>query len=354
MALVDIDGSMGEGGGQIVRTAIALSAVTARPCSVHDIRAGRPKPGLKAQHVAGITALKELCGADISGLELSSSELGFHPGRIKGGRLEVEIATAGSIGLVLQALMIPLAHAEKRTEVVIRGGATAGKWAPPLAYIQHVILPMLYKMGYRAEIKVDRHGFYPKGGASARMVVEPQKELEPLVLDEPCKATAVEGVSHASKHLEKARVAERQAAAAARIIEDSLGIRPSIKSSYSDTRSAGTCIVLWALTGNSLIGADSLGALGVPAETIGQRAARALVDTVSSGASVDEHASDQLLPYMALAAESSGRKSVITAPRLTGHAETNMAVIEKFIPVKFSAAEARAARTIARIECRRV
>ncbi|MBI2578427.1 MAG: RNA 3'-terminal phosphate cyclase [Candidatus Aenigmarchaeota archaeon] len=330
--MIEIPGDYGEGGGQIIRTAIALSAVTGKPCRISSIRAKRAKPGLQTQHLEGVKALAKLCGADVKGAHLGSTELAFSPQKIKGGNISISIPTAGSTGLVLQGLMIAAIHADKAVNISISGGATNGKWAMPLNYAKQVLLPLLGKMGYKAEIDVERYGYYPKGGAVVSVVIEPCK-LSPLVLLERGEIVSVNGVSHASKELTKNNVAERQQKAARDVIFKELKITADVRSRYNDTACPGSAIDLWAKCENSVLGSDGLGERGKRAEDVGKEAAEKLVQQLRSGAAVDEHAEDQLIPYMALAAESG--TSSIKVPVLTEHTQTNIWVVEKFLDVKF-------------------
>ncbi|MBI4018331.1 MAG: RNA 3'-phosphate cyclase, partial [Candidatus Aenigmarchaeota archaeon] len=264
---------------------------------------------------------------------LGSTELEFSPRKIRSGNISINIPTAGSIGLVLQGLMVAAIHAGKTVDISITGGATNGKWAMPLNYARHVLLPLLAKMGYEAEIEIEKYGYYPKGGAKVSVAIEPGK-LSPLVLLERGEIISVEGISHAAAELTKNNVAERQQKAARDIIYKELKITADIKAQYNDTACPGSAVELWAECENSVLGADGLGERGVRAEDVGRDAAEKLVQQLRSGTAVDEHAEDQLLPYMALAAEAG--VSRIKVPELTRHTQTNIWVVEKFLPVKFT------------------
>lgn len=326
--MIEIDGSFGEGGGQIIRTSIALSAVTGKPCKITNIRAGRKNPGLQAQHLEAVKAAAKMCDAKTKGVELHSTELEFSSGKIKSGNISITIPTAGSVGLVLQPLMIAALHAERAVHINIKGGATNGKWAMPAGYAKNVLLPLLAKMGYKAHIEINRYGYYPVGGAEVEMAIEPAK-LSPLVLVDQGKTLSITGVSHASNALEKASVAERQQKTARKIIFDAIGIAPEIKAVYVDSACPGSALELFAETENSFMGSEGLGERGKRAEDVGKEAAERLVEYVKSP--LDEHAEDQLIPYMALAG--AGRVKVFS---VSGHTRTNILVTEKFLPVKFS------------------
>lgn len=343
--MIEIDGSYLEGGGAILRVASALAAVTGKPMKVHKIRAGRKNPGLRAQHLEGLKAVAELCSGRLVNAELGSTEIEFHPGVIRPAKLEIQISTAGALGLVFQSLKVPLCLAGDEVTVNIRGGATFGKWAPPVPYTMNVLLPVLKNIGYTAEITIKKHGFYPRGGAEVEMrgfpclyPIEPnsfslfsRKPFRPLHMIDRGAVGKIAGISVASKHLRKPRVAERQAEAAKKSLE-ARGLEVSVDAQYADAACAGSGVVLWATTSTgAILGADSLGERGKPSEKVGEEAAMQILQTIDSGATVDKHLSDQLLIFMALAEG----QSAITAPELTDHARTNICVIQNFLPVEF-------------------
>jgi RNA 3'-terminal phosphate cyclase (ATP) len=342
---VDVDGSVMEGGGSIVRLTTALSILTGKPVRIYNIRKGRSQPGLRNQHLRGLEASALLCGGRVEGAKIGAPEVFFYPGKITEEHIRIPIETAGSVGLVIQSLMIACLKAKKRTTIDIEGGATFGKYAPPLQYIQFVLLPLLRRMGYHAEINIIRHGFYPAGGAAANVMIEPPKKLEPLVMERPGKVTAVDVISVASSQLKKPRVAERQARKAEAMLKKT-GYELRVNTRYSDSSCPGSGVVLVARTSKGcILGADGLGERGKPAEEVAEEAVKKLLETIGSGAAVDEHMSDQLLPYMAM---SSG-KSVITAPALTGHAGTNMHILKQFLNLTF---EVERQHSVVKITCR--
>ena len=335
--MIEIDGSYLEGGGAILRVASALSAVTGEPLRVCNIRAGRENPGLRTQHLEGLKAIASLCSGSLKNAAMGSTEIELHPGKIEPRELFVEISTAGSVGLLFQSLKVPICKADGDVTIHIKGGATFAKWAPPLLTTKHVLLPVLSRIGYSAKTEIKRHGFYPVGGARVEITGHLCKEFKPLTLTEAGEVKELTGISVASEHLRKPRVAERMAESARKIIETS-GIKTKIETQYVDAQCPGCGIVLRSETSTgAIISADVMGERGKPAETVGEEAANSLLQTIESGAAVDRHLSDQLLIFMALA----HGKSAITAPRLTNHAKTNIHVIQKFLPVEFRITEGK-------------
>lgn len=328
-----IDGSFGEGGGQIIRTSVALSAVTGIPVKIINIRAQRKIPGLRAQHVAGIMAVAHLCNAEVRGVSVSSTEIDFVPDTIISNHLKIEIPTAGSIGLVLQALLIPMTMADQEIQVSIHGGATYGKWSPPLAYIKHVLCSFLSRMGFNVTIRILREGYYPRGGAQVLVKVAPPKDgIKAIDLYERGKLLEIKGVAHSSLDLERADVSAREVDAIQDYLAQRYEVPINIDTQYSPSYSTGSGITLWAVFENSIIGMDSLGERGVRAEDVGSGAAKNLSRYIDTGATVDEFMCDQVIPYMALA----NGQSRFKATSVTSHARTNMDIVKRFLDVKFS------------------
>jgi len=327
--MIELDGK--DAGGQYLRTAVALSAITGKPVKISNIRGGRPEPGLKHQHIEGITAIGELCNAKIDGLILNSKELTFEPQQLAPKDLEIEISTAGSIGLVLQALLLVTSQLKQPIKIHFKGGATYNKWAPPVAYIEQVFLPLL---GEKTKIKIIKEGFYPKGGAEVEVETAPW-EAKKIEIINKSLVQGVYGVSSASLQLQRGKVAERQVDAAGAYIQQKLGKVLDCQCKYASTESRGSGIMLFIKTDNGIIGADALGAIEKTAEEVGREAARYLVDEYFSGP-VDRHAADMLLPYMALVGEGK-----IATTEITNHIITNVHVIEKFLPVKFEIDKAK-------------
>jgi len=324
--MVEIDGEYGSGGGQVLRTAVGLSALTGKPCRVTNIRAKRANPGLREQHLQAIRAVAGYCNGTVEGAGIGSSEIVFHPGEAVSDELKVKIGTAGSVGLVLQALLIPATASGLDVRIV--GGATYGKWAVPVSYLQHVLFPILARIGYDPQVRVEKEGFYPKGGARIFATARPA-HFQPITVVEKGDLLAIRGISVASTLLEHARVADRHAQSAARLLSAHFGVEPAVETRYVDALCPGSGIQLWAETTNSAIGGNALGERGKRAENVGKEAAAMLIEEFENGA-VDCRAADQLLPYMAL-----GGGEILTS-RITDHCRTNAFVIERFLPIAFT------------------
>lgn len=327
--MIEIDGAIG--GGSVLRIGVGLAAALKKPIKIYNIRQGRPNPGLQAQHLSGLLAVGELCDAKLEGAELGSREVEFHPAEIKRQKIKIEIATAGAVGLALQPLQIACLKAPQAVEIEIEGGGTFGAWAPPAPYIQHVNFALLEKLGFKAQLKIERHGFYPKGGARAFAKFWPPEHQGPIVLEERGKPLKIEGASVASEHLRKARVAERQAKTAYRVLSRAFADASiEIKQQYVESRSPGSAVVLWAVFEKTILGADSLGERGVPAEQVGQQAAESLIAELKSDATLDKHMADQMIPLLALYGGS------FVCPDLTDHIKTNIYVAEQLTGKKFA------------------
>nr|MDO8085102.1 RNA 3'-terminal phosphate cyclase [Candidatus Sigynarchaeum springense] len=336
MELVEIDGSHGEGGGSILRLCAAMGIIFQKKVHVYKIRANRDKPGLREQHLMGLQALASLCGGKLEGGAVGSTDIVFEPGTIKPGKIAIKIGTAGAIGLVYQILSVGCAAFQAAggecVEVDIAGGGTFNKWAPASSYIRGVLIPLLQRIGFKSELDVKRHGFYPKGGAAAGIKFFPVTSLKGLVLDARGEITAIRGESVATIHLRTARVAERQAASFVSAIK--ARIQPKdikIETQYVDAMNPGSGITTWAITSTGCIisSGSTIGERGIRSEAVGQDCARDLLKVLqgSHAATVDEFTSDQLIPFLALSKE----RSVYIAPKLTSHAKTNIDMMRMFM-----------------------
>jgi len=323
----EIDGSYGEGGGQLLRTACALSAITGEPVRLHDIRARRAPPGLAPQHLTAVKAVAALCDANVEGLALRAPELIFRPGRLRGGEFRFDVGTAGSITLVLQALLPAALVCDAPVRIHLTGG-TDVRAAPPLDYLRFVLLPLLAQMGARVALTLVRRGYYPRGGGVVEVAVQPRR-LTGLHLEAPGAVTEIHGVAHVANL--PAHIVTRMQQTAERLLA---GIAPvQIEPQVLDREQAigpGGALVLWAHAASARLGGSEVAQRGVPAERIAETAAQALRAEISAGATLDLHASDQILIYAALA---SG-PSCFLVRSLSSHAQTTLWLLQQFLPLR--------------------
>jgi len=335
--MIEVDGAYLESGGQILRTAVALAAVTKKPCHVFNIRQGEKKPGLMFQHLLGIQALAQLCQGRLEGDYLGSEEIKFYPGQNYRDRISINIPTAGSITLVLQTLIPPAFFAPKEGDggrpikIIFDGGATDTFFSPTIDHFQHVFLKILEKMGGKVEINILKRGYYPEGEAKVEVTIYPSK-LKNLNLTERGKLQKILVISGSSEFLKDKKVAERQLAGVREIL-GKLRLPIEEKVEYYPTQCPGSQICLAAEFENTVMGTDNLGKLGKRAEEVGKEAALELLKEEKSQACLDKHLADQILPYLALSWPKG--KSQITVSEITNHCKTHIWVIEKFIEGKF-------------------
>jgi RNA 3'-terminal phosphate cyclase (ATP) len=324
--MIEIDGSYGEGGGQILRTALALSCLTGKPFRIVRIRKGRRRPGLMPQHLAAVHAAARIAGAQTEGDAPGSTELRFAPGEVRAGAFSFDIGTAGSATLVLQAVIPPLLFAGGRSSVELTGG-THVPWSPSFHYLSEVFAPMLARLGGRLSLAAERFGFYPRGGGRVRCVVEAAKSLSPLALDGPGRLLRVSGVSAVANL--PLSIARRQREAALALLGEE-EIDAGIDLAEVPAAGKGTFLFLSAESEHALAGFTALGALGKRAEAVGEEAAGELLCHRRSGAALDPHLADQLAVCLALAAG----ESSFTTSAVTRHLLTNLWVCGRFLPLR--------------------
>ena len=354
--MIILDGSHLEGGGALVRVALALSALTGKEFKVINIRAGREKGGLKAQHLQAINALKQICAAETNEIELGSTELYFKPGKVKKGIYEIDIGTAGSITLLLQALLLPCLFAPGKITLKIKGG-TCGLGQASVDYLQNILLPQLQRFVEKIELKIIRRGYYPQGGGEVLFSISPKFKLREyenlnqlledlnfrtakIKLIEQGQLEQIRGIINVSQELAEKEVAERIKKSAENSLKE-LNAPLTIRTEYSQTLSIGGEILLWAIFSHKgkvdfdnpvILGADTLVDKTKSSEQIGKEAAQELKTEIRSETAVDKHLADQLIQFMALLPGSELKASTIT-----NHTLTNIYVVEKFLKVGFKA-----------------
>jgi RNA 3'-terminal phosphate cyclase (ATP) len=331
--MIEIDGSEKSGSGTILRLSIALSAIKQQPLHIVNIRQSRPKPGLKHQHLEAVLTAAKLCNAKVEGATLGSRELWFAPSTIRGGDFEAVIETAGSIPMLLMAVLPICLFAETPVRLHVAKGGTDTIHAPTINYLRNVLLPTLKLMGVRAEINVQKYGYYPKGMGEATMTVKPNHNLRPITLDRFGMLKSINGVSVCT-FLAERRVAVRQAKAAQEYLAERGYIAEiQVENDYSNLTQKGSSIVLWAQTdAGAIVGADAIGELRKMAEDVGKEAAQKLLTEILSQPSIDIYLADMLIPYMALA----WGNSEIFPRTISEHIESNIWLMKKMLNVKFT------------------
>lgn len=337
-ALLRIDGSLGAGGGQILRSAVGLAAALwgggaeGRLASggydgleVVNIRAGRPKPGLRPQHLAAVNAAAAVCGARVDGAGIGSTSLTFRPGRSRSGRYRFDIGTAGSTSLVLQTVLPALLAAEGDSEVVVTGG-THNPFSPCFEYVRDVFVALASAANAALALHLERAGFYPAGGGQVRCQIRGlgrADHVAPLRLTSRGRLKCVEGVSAAAESL-PAHIVERQRARAIARLRKA-GLEGSIEQARMPAESPGTVVFLRAVFSRSVAGFFSLGRKGKSAERVADEAVDELLEFLDADGAVDPHAADQLITLLAMAPAT----SELTTTRISQHLLTNAEVIRR-------------------------
>ncbi len=330
--MLEIDGSEGEGGGQILRTSLSLAALTGKEIKINNIRSSRPSPGLKPQHIAGVNALANICSAEVSGVFRNSHSLSFKPEKISDSRFAVKIGTAGSISLLLQQIL----PASLPVDCTVRiEGGTSVKWAPTITYLNKLLFPVLNRAGAKLSLKLISTGFFPKGNGSVSFTSKKSSlPLKPITLLEQGSLQSIECFSFSSSLPQE--VSRNQALGAKNFLKKSnlsdFDWNQEIKAEPNRSNTIGSSVSLFAkFSDGSIIGASSIGQKGIPAEQIGEQAAKNLLAELGPAKPVDSHLADQLIPFMAIA----NGKSEIQCTALSQHTLTNISVCEKILGCKF-------------------
>lgn len=313
--MLKIDGSYGEGGGQILRTSIALSCITGKEVEITKIRANRPKPGLAAQHLKGIEVAKLISDAEVEGLKMGSTKVVFKPKRIKGGEYKIDIGTAGSVTLILQTILPPLLFAERPSRLEIVGG-TDVSWSPTIDYFRRVTLKAISELGAKVSVELKARGYYPKGGGKIVAEVEPSKLKGKTFERSECE---IFGLSHCQNLPEHVAIRQRDAAL------DFLrrhGLKADISLEVLKGSSTGSGITIWC----GYKGASALGEKGKRAEEVGREASKSFYEEFIAPGIFDSHLADQIMVFSAIAKE----KTRFSTTKITMHQKSNQYVINSF------------------------
>jgi len=329
---LDVDGSYGEGGGQILRTALTFSIVTGRPVRVSRIRAGRDVPGLRRQHVSSLKVLGAIFDSKLDGVAEGSSEVSFVPGPPRADSVSLDMKTAASITLVLQAVVPAIALMRSRLTLELVGG-TDVPWSPTFDYFDTIVRRAYGAIGIKFSARAVRRGYYPRGGGRAVVKVEPCEALLPLRLTESSRVEAVDLTSRCA--LLPRHVAERQLGSAAAALEEK-GFRIGRELVGEEPADSPGSSVLVSSSGDSFfLGSDELGARGRPSEEIGRVAAERFSTLVRSGACVDDNLADMVAPLLSLASDS----SALRAARVSKHLETGFYIAKLFSSCEYNVRE---------------
>jgi len=336
--MIELDGAAGEGGGQILRTALSLSMLTGQPFRITNIRAGRPRPGLLRQHLVAVQAAARICGADVAGVAVGAQTLVFAPGPIRGGEYAFAIGTAGSSTLVLQTVLPALLFAGQPSRVTVNGGTHNGM-APPSHFLERAYGRILQSMGAQVDFRLQRFGFYPAGGGELVVDVQHCAALQPLHLPE--RGARLHGYAESFVAGVPEAVARRELECIG--LGMGWGEAQLLAHRLPAEMGPGNVLLLTLEHEHVTEVFAGFGEKMVRAETVAKHTLDRARRYIASGAAVSEYLADQLMLPMALAGGGS-----FTTDVLSSHAHTNAAVIARFLPVRFEI-EAQGARHLVRV-----
>jgi RNA 3'-terminal phosphate cyclase (ATP) len=318
--MIIIDGSEGEGGGQVLRYACALSLLTGEPFTIENIRGGREKPGLMRQHVTAIEAACVIGGAECTGLAVGSGRIGFRPGKVTPGDYHFAVGTAGSTGLVLQTILVPLMLADAPSRVVIEGG-THAMAAPPFEFIERTLLPVINRMGPTISARLVRHGFFPRGGGRIEVDIQPAP-LRPVEYVDRGERRGVSATALIAGI--PFDIADRELKVACKVLAD-WPADAFATCQLPAEQGPGNALLIEAEFEQVTEVMSGFGKLGVPAERLAQTAAKRMAGYLASGAFAGPYLQDQLLLPMAFA-----HGGAFTTVKLSEHTRTAASLIERF------------------------
>ncbi|MCJ7729757.1 MAG: RNA 3'-terminal phosphate cyclase [Sedimentisphaerales bacterium] len=327
METVYIDGSFGEGGGQVLRTSLTLTALTGKHLRIDNIRANRPNPGLARQHLTCVSAACAICNARCTGAELRSTTLDFEPGAIRSGEYHFDIGSAGSASLVIQTILPVLFTAGGLSKITVTGG-THNPWAPPFDFLRESFVPSIRAAGFKADCRLLRYGFFPAGGGKIVFEVQPRRtdEGQPIDLCEPMSQPKISAKIYTARL--PVHIAQKQRKL---LLDSGLNVEKVEHVDITGSDGAGNCVVV-RLCGSSRTSVfTGFGSKGKPSEKVVAEVVEQVTAFLESGAAVDHYLADQLLIYMAM--QKTGR---LTTNELSSHLTTNIEVIKKFLPVDFT------------------
>jgi len=324
--MLEIDSSKGEGGGQVVRSSVALSAITGIEARLTRIRENRPTNGLSKQHCIAVKAVADMTGSEVTGNHAGSRELLIRPGNVQKSDIKLDIGTAGSISLVLQAVMLAGRNHKEMVKVEVRGGTNV-MWAPPIDSYQQILFPLMERMGIHARLQIADRGFYPDGGGRVIAELDPIGDISPLVIDDLGELKKIEGVFYI-QHL-KDMIKDDMISSCNDMLDLDCPVDIEVQRTIGSSKGAGLSLV--AIYENGRLGSNVLTTKGHPAKQAGEDVAKDLLREMGSGATMDVYTADQLLPYMAMATG----PSEFTVSRISKHLLSQMDTLETFLDVRF-------------------
>ena len=320
MEFLEIDGSFGEGGGQIVRTAITLSCILHKPVIVKNIRKGRKNPGLKPQHLMALKILEKICSAKLDHVKIGATVLRFVPGEVKSIELREDVGTAGSIALIIQVLIPVIAICKKKIKLTIKGG-TSVLWSPTIDYSQIVLRELYSRMGVDFSLNVIKRGYYPKGGGIVELEVFPCEKINPIILEK--RSTKNVKLTCSYSKLPSELISNKVKLIEKKLIENNFIVDTKIKE--EDTLDSGASLLISSIDTNSIIGIDSLFNLNQDKFDLD------LDKFIDANHSVDEHLADMLV----LPASLANGMTVFQVGKISKHLETNLFVASKITGCKY-------------------
>jgi len=309
-----------------VRSSVALSAITGIEARLTRIRENRPTNGLSKQHCIAVKAVADMTGSEVVGNHAGSRELLFRPGNVKRSDIVLDIGTAGSISLVLQAVMLAARNHRERVRIDVRGGTNV-MWAPPIDSYQQILFPLMERMGIRAKLEILDRGFYPDGGGRVIAELDPIDEISPLVIDSLGELVRIDGIFYI-QHL-KDTIKDDMISSCTDMLDLDCPVNIDVQRTVGNSKGAGLSLV--AVYENGRLGSNVLTTKGHPAKQAGEDVAKDLLREIGSGATMDVYTADQLLPYMAMA----NGVSEFTVSRISKHLLSQMDTLETFLDVRF-------------------
>jgi RNA 3'-terminal phosphate cyclase (ATP) len=321
---ITIDGSAGEGGGQVLRTSLALSMLTGKPIEIVNIRSRRRNPGLQAQHVESVRAAQRVTAADLQGDHIGSGYIRFSPGKVKGGKHEIRIGTAGSTSLVLHTIYLPLSFAEEDSDILITGG-THVPWSPTFDFLKNCWLYFADLLGLKIDLTLNRAGLYPQGGGEIHVRVSHVPRLLPVNITERGNLEKIRIYSAHTNLTDE--VAQRQARQSVKLVGHLCSTETEVTELPSLSRS--TAFSVTGIFRNTRCCYTSLGERGKRAEVVAEEACNQFFEFMKTGATIDEYMADQIVLPLSFATG----MSVLLVSKVTNHLLTNIATIQKFVDV---------------------